>query len=151
MRQQFSISTLQSARSISNTIRLTLLHCRWTTKGSSETSVSTKLHDVTFYKTVTFIFREMILKRKIVWSGKLSRYSGSLLDGRSGDRIPVGTRFSVPVQTFPGAPPASYTMGTGSFPGVKRLGCDADPTPHLAARLTLWRRNFLLNFSTSCI
>ena len=28
-------------------------------------------------------------------------------------------RFSAPVQTDPGAHPASYTMGTGSFPGVK--------------------------------
>ena len=26
-------------------------------------------------------------------------------------------RFSAPVQTGPGAYPASYTMGTGSFPG----------------------------------
>jgi hypothetical protein len=34
----------------------------------------------------------------------------------------VGTRFSAPVQTGPGAHPASYTMGTGSFPGVKRPG-----------------------------
>ena len=31
-----------------------------------------------------------------------------------------GARFSAPVQTGPGAHPASYTMGTGSFPGVKR-------------------------------
>ena len=30
-----------------------------------------------------------------------------------------GVRFSVPVQTGPGAHPASCTMGTGSFPGVK--------------------------------
>jgi hypothetical protein len=30
-----------------------------------------------------------------------------------------GTRFSAPFQTGPGAHPASYTMGTGSFPGVK--------------------------------
>jgi hypothetical protein len=41
--------------------------------------------------------------------------------GRSGDRIPVGARFSAPVQTGPGAHPASCAMGTGSFPGVK---CD---------------------------
>jgi len=27
-------------------------------------------------------------------------------------------RFSAPVQTRPGAHPASYTMGTGSLPGV---------------------------------
>jgi len=39
--------------------------------------------------------------------------------GRSGDRIPVGARISAPVQTSSGAHPASFTMGTGSFPGVK--------------------------------
>jgi len=33
--------------------------------------------------------------------------------------IPVGARFSAHVQTGPGAHPASCTMGTGSFPGVK--------------------------------
>ena len=30
-----------------------------------------------------------------------------------------GARFSAPVQTGPGTHPASCTMGTGSFPGVK--------------------------------
>jgi hypothetical protein len=40
-----------------------------------------------------------------------------LRDGRSGDRNPVGERFSAPVQTGPGAHPASCTMGTGSLPG----------------------------------
>jgi hypothetical protein len=38
-----------------------------------------------------------------------------LMPGRSGDRIPVGAMFSAPVQTDPGAHPASYKMGTGSF------------------------------------
>ena len=38
--------------------------------------------------------------------------------GRSGDRIPVGRDFP-PIQTGPGAHPASCAMGTGSFPGVK--------------------------------
>jgi len=55
-------------------------------------------------------------------SGYLSRYSDSLRTGRSGDRIPVEARFSTPVQTGHGAHPASYTMGTGSFLGVKRPG-----------------------------
>jgi hypothetical protein len=41
---------------------------------------------------------------------------------RSGDRIPVKTRFSAPVQTDRVAHPASYTMGTASFPGLKRPG-----------------------------
>jgi len=31
----------------------------------------------------------------------------------------VGARFSALAQTGPGAHPASYTMGTGSFPGLK--------------------------------
>jgi len=31
----------------------------------------------------------------------------------------VGARFSAPVQTGPEAHPASYKMGTGSFPGVR--------------------------------
>ena len=38
-------------------------------------------------------------------------------------------RFSAPVQTGPGAHPASCTMGTGSFPGVKR-GRGVRLTPH---------------------
>jgi hypothetical protein len=37
-------------------------------------------------------------------------------------QIPVEVRFSTPAQTGPGAHPASYTMGTGSFSGVKQLG-----------------------------
>ena len=43
--------------------------------------------------------------------------------------IPVGARFSAPVQTGPGAQPASCTMGTGSFPGVKS-GRGVTLTPH---------------------
>ena len=65
--------------------------------------------------------------------GLLSRYSDSLRAGRSGDRIPVGARFSAPVQTGPGAHPASCTMGTGYFPGVKRPGRGvAHPPPSSA-------------------
>ena len=46
-----------------------------------------------------------------------------------------GARFFVSVQTGPGTHPASYTMGTGSFPGVKRPGRGVDHPPHLASRL----------------
>jgi len=46
-----------------------------------------------------------------------------------------GARF--PVQTGPGSHPNSYTMGTGSFPGVKRPGRGVDhPPPYLAPSLT---------------
>ena len=40
-----------------------------------------------------------------------------------------GAIFSTPVQTGPGAHPSSYTMGTGSFPGVKRPGRGVDHPP----------------------
>jgi len=43
-----------------------------------------------------------------------------------------GARFSAPVQTGPGAHPASCTMGTGFFPGVKRhQGVTLTPHPLL--------------------
>ena len=40
-----------------------------------------------------------------------------------------GARFSAPVQTGPGAHPASCTMGNGFFPGVKS-GRGVNLTPH---------------------
>ena len=40
-----------------------------------------------------------------------------------------GARFSAPVQTGSEAHPASYTMGTGSFPGVKWPGSGVDHPP----------------------
>ena len=51
------------------------------------------------------------------------------LDG-PGIEYRLGLRFSAPVQTGPGAHPASYTMDTGSFPGVKWpwRGVDHPPT-----------------------
>ena len=48
----------------------------------------------------------------------LFRYLFATRAGRFGDPIQVGRNFP-PVQTGPGAHPASCTMGTGSFPGVK--------------------------------
>jgi len=45
----------------------------------------------------------------------------------------VGARFSVPIQIGPGTHSASYTMSTGSFPGVKRSERGVDhPTPSSA-------------------
>jgi hypothetical protein len=49
-----------------------------------------------------------------------SKYKKSYYATLDGPEIESrGARFSAPVQTGPGAHPASYTMGTGSFPGVK--------------------------------
>ena len=45
-----------------------------------------------------------------------------LRGGWSRDRIPVGARFSAPVHTGTVAQPASYTLGSGLFTGVKLPG-----------------------------
>jgi hypothetical protein len=54
----------------------------------------------------------------------------------SGDRIPVGVRFFAHVHAGPRAHPASCTMGTGSFPGVKQPGRCADHPPPSGAEVT---------------
>jgi hypothetical protein len=58
-----------------------------------------------------------------------------------------GARFSAPVQTGPGAHPASYTMGTGSFPGVKWPGRGVDHPPPSSAEVK--ERVELYLYSTS--
>jgi hypothetical protein len=57
--------------------------------------------------------------------------------GLDGPRIESrwGARFSAPVQTGPVAHTTSYTMGTGSFPGVRRPGRGVDKPAPLAPRL----------------
>jgi hypothetical protein len=68
----------------------------------------------------------------------------------------VGARFSAPVQTGPGAHPASCTMGTGSFPGAKSgRGVTLTPHPLLvpwskksrAIPLLLWGVQLIQSFS----
>jgi len=59
----------------------------------------------------------------------------SLQAEQSMDSIPLGLRFTVPVQTGPGAHPASCTMGTGSLPEVKWWGHGVGHPPHLAPSL----------------
>ena len=44
-------------------------------------------------------------------------------------------RFSAPVQTGAVSHPTSYTMGTGSFPGLKRPGCGFDQRPSSSAEV----------------
>jgi hypothetical protein len=55
--------------------------------------------------------------------------TGYGLDG-PGIESQWGVSFSAPVQTSPGAHPASCTMGTRSFPGVES-GQGMTMTPHL--------------------
>ena len=58
--------------------------------------------------------------------------------GLDSPRIPVEARFSAPVQTGPGAHPASCTMDTGSFPLVKN-GQGVTLTPHPLLVLWSWK------------
>jgi hypothetical protein len=44
-------------------------------------------------------------------------------------------RVSTRVQAGPGTHPASYTMGTGSYPGLKRSRCGVDHSSHLSPML----------------
>ena len=89
----------------------------------------------------------LLLLLLLVEAGYLSRYSDSLRAGRSGNRIPVGARFSASVQTGPGAHPASYTKGTGSFPGVKQSVRGVDHPPPSSAEVK--ERVQLFLYSTS--
>jgi hypothetical protein len=60
----------------------------------------------------------------------------SLRAGQSGNRIPVGARFFVAVQTGSGAHPASYTMRTGFLSReVKRPGRGVDHPPPSSAEV----------------
>jgi hypothetical protein len=55
--------------------------------------------------------------------------------GSTGIESRWGARFSAPAQTCPGGHPASYTMGTALFSGVKRPGRCLDHPPPLGPRL----------------
>jgi hypothetical protein len=87
----------------------------------------------------------------ISFLGKVTFHTGGLLScvGRvssvgiatycgldvSGIESRWGARFYAPVQTGPGAHPASYTMGNESFPMVNWPGHGIDHRFHLAPRL----------------
>jgi hypothetical protein len=58
-----------------------------------------------------------------------------------------GARIAAPVQTGPGAHPASCTMGTGCFPGVKRPDRGVDHPPPTSAEVK--ERVKLYLYSTS--
>jgi hypothetical protein len=78
-------------------------------------------------RTSTLIVNASLLTPKF-YAG----YSNSLRAWQSEDQIPVRVRFSAFDQTGPGAHPASCTMGTGSFPGVKQQARGAShPTPFI--------------------
>jgi hypothetical protein len=72
---------------------------------------------------------------KISWPGNLSRYSDSLRDGRSGDRIPVGGEIFHAHPYRPWGPSSLLYNGYRVFPGGKRLGCGVDHLPLSSAEV----------------
>jgi hypothetical protein len=75
---------------------------------------------------VTLIWAMIKIKGKLQNLSHISILCHSLPDslraGRPGDGIPMGTRFSAPIQTGSGAHPVSYTTGSGCLSGVKWAG-----------------------------
>ena len=67
--------------------------------------------------------------------GKRNQYSDLLQAWRSGNQIPVGARFSAPIQTGPGAQLAFCTVRSGPFQGIKWSGHGVNHLPHIAPRL----------------
>jgi len=78
-----------------------------------------------------------------LWARVGSRYSDWLWVGRFGDQIPVGGRgrFFAPVQTSSGTHATCNTLGTGSFPGLKRPGrrFNHPPSPSASSSVLLWQ------------
>jgi hypothetical protein len=89
------------------------VECNWLVICLCQLDISGSLHNDRFVSYTSSI------QNLPIFAEKLIRYTEWLRAGRSGDRIPLGARLPVPVQASPGAHPASCTMGTGSFPGVK--------------------------------
>ena len=136
-RAESSIATQQQSHSLydmhsrvkKNTLYITLY------MNAVLTTIIVNCSLVTWYKPyITWINGLKCRKAAYVSGpGSVVGIAITLRDGRSGDRIPVWARFSALIQTGPGAHPASCTMGTGSFPGKKRPGRDADPSHLLVA------------------
>jgi hypothetical protein len=90
------------------------------------------------------------LSYNFVWVGRDSAVGIATRYGLGGLEIESRwkARFSAPVQTGPGAQPASYTMGTVPFPGVKRPGRGVDHPPHLAPRLIFGIKDLFVSIPT---
>jgi len=110
---------------------------RVTQQGLNDRQCSVPLHDLTENWDFRYRHKHQIVHFHCLWNCCCCcccRRRRFLLRGeRSGDRIPVGARFSAPVQTGSETHPDFFTIGTGSFPGVQRPGCGVDHPPTSSA------------------
>jgi hypothetical protein len=89
---------------------------------------------VIYYIISTFTDIIVYISRIWGWDSSVGTATGYGLDG-PGIESRWGARFSATVQTGPGAHPASYAVGAGSFPGLKRRGCGVDHPPPSSAEI----------------
>jgi hypothetical protein len=118
---------------------LTVSWASWYQSMRSVTLLSEGRLYITYIRS-RFGARRLILRKRkwrtkyghdIVLVGRVAQSVYATRYGLDGPRIESrwGARFSALVHTGPGAHPASCTMGTGSFPGVKS-GRGVTLTPH---------------------
>jgi hypothetical protein len=72
---------------------------------------------------------------QLVSDPESSQCNKALWPGQSVERIPLGARLSVPLQTGPEAHPVPCTVGTGTFLGEKQGGHGADHSPLSSAKI----------------
>jgi hypothetical protein len=70
-------------------------------------------------ETACNIVRILMVMKSLVFAANDNVRQRTAMGWTVRGSIPGGGKFSAAVQTRPGAHPASYTMGTGSFPGGK--------------------------------
>jgi hypothetical protein len=87
----------------------------------AHTPLTVKIFPYWLHNIFNFKFLLFYVLINLIGPGIAQSVYGYGLDG-PGIESRRGAKFSVPVQTGHGAHPASCTIGTGSFPGVKRPG-----------------------------
>jgi len=112
-----------------------LLSLNYPAKEAATFQTLPKLHGIQYVQTVflanSLPHRQFSHYIHVMWGAGIAQSVQRLATGWTvRDRIPVGAGFSAPVHTGPGTHPASYTMGTESFPGVKRPGRGVALTTH---------------------
>ena len=89
----------------------------WAVRPVQSLSACTTVHFTFFFIRISMLWLLLLMYTDCLRYHRDSAVgiTGMLRAGRSWDRIPLGATLSAPIQTGPGAHPASYTMGTGSL------------------------------------